>query len=82
MLGVYREGARIDMKVDDRVGEVAEISRIIAEQNISIENIVLFPDKNQGPYNLVLRVDTKEPRKLVEALEAKGYRIESVMIKQ
>ncbi|NLU50459.1 MAG: CBS domain-containing protein [Syntrophomonadaceae bacterium] len=82
MLGVYRGGTRIDMKVQERVGEVAEISGIIASLNISIENIVLYPNKGENSYNLILRIATREPRKVVEALEARGYKIDSVFIKE
>lgn len=82
MLGVYRKGTRIDIKVEDRVGVVAEISGIIAAQNINIESIVAYPDRSREGYNLVIRVDTVEPRQLVKALEAKGYEVDSIMVKQ
>lgn len=82
MLGVYRKGTRIDMKVEDRVGVVAEISSIIASYNINIENIVLYPDMVQGDYNLILRIDTEDPNKIVEELRSKGYQIQSVIVKR
>jgi len=82
MLGVYRKGARIDMKVEDRVGVVAEISSIIASHNISIENIVLYADMVQGDYNLILRIDTEDPKEVVEELKSKGYQIQSVIVKR
>ncbi len=82
MLGVYRKGTRIDMKVEDRVGVVAEISSIIASYDINIENIVLYPDMVQGDYNLILRIDTEDPNKIVEELRSKGYQIQSVIVKR
>jgi len=82
MLGVYRKGTRIDMKVEDRVGVVAEISSIIASKSINIENIVLYPDLARGDYNLILRIDTEDPQEVLEELKHRGYEIKSVFVKR
>ena len=82
MLGVYRKGTRIDMKVEDRVGVVAEISSIIASKSINIENIVLYPDLAGGDYNLILRIDTEDPQEVLEELKHRGYEIKSVFVKR
>lgn len=77
ILGVNRPGTRIDLEVGERVGTVADITRIIAEQGISIENIVLN-EKGKANYDFILRVATEEPQLLVEALKAQGYAITDV----
>lgn len=77
ILGVDRPGTRIDLVVGERVGTVADITRIIADRGISIENIVLN-EKPGGDYDLILRVDTREPGELITALKERGYNITGV----
>jgi acetoin utilization protein AcuB len=81
ILGVNRSGTRIDLDVGERVGTVANITRLIAEQDISIENIVLNIKKDGTAYDFILRVDTLNPSPLVEALKSNGYQIGEVTIK-
>ncbi|MGE5455207.1 MAG: CBS domain-containing protein, partial [Methylocystaceae bacterium] len=77
ILGVNRPGTRIDLEVGERVGMVADITRLIADQGISIENIVLN-EKDKANYDFILRVATIQPEALIKALQAQGYTITEV----
>jgi len=81
ILGMNRTGTRIDLEVGDRVGVVAEITGIIANHGISIENIVLCPKQEELTYELILRLATTEPEPLIEALKGKGFKVVDVIIK-
>lgn len=82
ILGVNRQGARIDMLVEDRIGVVAEITRIIAELNINIENIVSCKKGDDRTYELIVRIDTQDPSLLAEKLKEAGVNVVAVLIKQ
>ncbi|MGE5380848.1 MAG: CBS domain-containing protein [Methylocystaceae bacterium] len=81
ILGVNRPGTRIDLEVGERVGTVADITRIIADQGVSIENIVLN-EKGKANYDFILRVATLQPEPLIKALKDQGYTITEVTHRQ
>lgn len=81
ILGVNRSGTRIDLEVEDRMGVLAEVSSLIAEFKINIQNIVSIPRKNKDIFELIIRIDTQEPNDLIEALKAKGYHVVNVIVK-
>lgn len=81
ILGVNRSGTRIDLEVEDRMGVLAEVSSLIAEFKINIQNIVSIPRKNKDIFELIIRIDTQEPNELIEALKAKGYNVVNVIVK-
>lgn len=81
ILGVNRPGSRIDLEVEERVGAAAEITSIIAEHGISIQNIVSYSKGDSLPHELIIRIDTKEPQPLVEDLQKKGFKVTEVITK-
>lgn len=76
ILGVKVPGTRISLKASEKVGELAEISQIIAKYNINIKNISNFAT-NFGR-ELIIKLDTFETNDLIEELKQKGYEIISV----
>ena len=81
ILGVARQGTRIDMEVDERVGAVAAVTGIIAQHGVSVENIVLV-EKERGLYDLILRIDTTEADEIVSSLRSNDFRILDVIVQQ
>jgi acetoin utilization protein AcuB len=81
ILGVNRTGTRIDLEVDERVGLVAEITSIIAQHNMSIENLVLLEKEDKAVYELILRVASTDSDDLVNDLQKRGFKVLEVITK-
>ncbi|MBE3577514.1 MAG: CBS domain-containing protein [Limnochordales bacterium] len=91
MMGLRRPGSRITIEVTDRPGILAEISKIIAQLGINVISVATFPATNapeipadpsrclsepeEGKGQLVVRVNTTEPGKLVAALQEAGFKV-------
>lgn len=76
ILGVKVPGTRISIKASEKVGELAEISQLIAKHNINIKNISNFV--TSFGIEIIMKLDSFETSELVEDLKAKGYEILSV----
>ena len=48
IMGLRRKGTRLHLQVEDRVGVLAEITRIIRDQGINITNVVYSPAAGSG----------------------------------
>lgn len=82
ILGVFQPHTRIDILVNDnRPGVLSEITGLIASKDINILNAVGYYDKKVNVYKVIIRIGSLEPDSLVEELKAKGYEIESVIVR-
>lgn len=81
ILGVNRPGTRIDLEVEDGIGVAAEITGIIAQHGISIQNMVLIEQEPQPTFEIILRVAARDTESLVHDLKQKGYKIVNVITK-
>lgn len=73
-----KPGARITLQVVDRIGVLAEMTRVVSDLGISILAIAAFDDEEtetEAKSLIVLKVDTENPGPLVEKLEAAGFRV-------
>ena len=75
IMGFREQGSRISILVqEDRPGVLAELAGVIADFDINITHLAIYHGE------IVLRVDTREPDNLLEALRDKGFKITSVHI--
>jgi len=75
-IGFGEGSARFIVLVEDRVGVIAEVSRILKDQEISILSLVTWPEKDYpGIYQLVMRVSAKDKDKAVSALRDQGFKV-------
>ena len=80
ILGVKVPGTRISLKASGKVGELAEISQVIAKHNVNIKNISNF-DTSFG-VEVIIKLDAFETDELVKDLRDKGYEVLSVSVQQ
>ena len=78
ILGVKVPGTRISLKASDNVGELAEISQIIANHNINIKNISNFTTSFGS--EIIIKLDTFDTNDLINDLRQKEYEVLSVSI--
>jgi acetoin utilization protein AcuB len=75
-IGFGEGSARFTVLVQDRIGIVAEVSRILKEKNISIRSFVTWPEKEYpGVFQLVMRVGLEDKDRAISALSDGGFKV-------
>jgi acetoin utilization protein AcuB len=81
-IGFGEGSARFTVLVEDRIGVVAEVSRLLKEQHINIRSFVTWPEKNHpNIYQLVMRVGVEDKDKAIKALRDGGFKILTEYVK-
>lgn len=75
LMGLREASSRVTLDIEDRVGVLAEITRIIKEHGINIITMATFTNPEKHHAELVLRLDAKDPAPLVKEFEAQGFRV-------
>ena len=74
--GIGMDSARFTVLVRDRIGTIAEVSRILKEKQINIRSIFTWPQKGHpGIFQLVMRVPVSDGEKAVSALRESGFKV-------
>jgi acetoin utilization protein AcuB len=75
-IGFGEGSARFTVLVEDRIGVVAEVSKLLKEQQINIRSLVTWPEKNHpGVYQLVMRVGAEDKEKAISVLVDGGFKV-------
>jgi acetoin utilization protein AcuB len=67
LTGVHRPSGRLDVRLTDRAGELAKLTKLLAEKNINIHSILSYVEKDDR-VRVVLRINTMEVRNIAEDL--------------
>lgn len=72
--GYGKPGTRLLLEASDRVGLLADITRVVKDFDVSIKaSIVVYKDNEN--VEIMLRLGTVDPGPLVAALQEKGYKV-------
>lgn len=73
LMGLRKTGTRVVIDVEDRIGVLAEVTEIIKAHGVNIITIATLnlPEKSE----VVLRLDTPNPKDLLKELSDRGYRV-------
>lgn len=75
-IGIAEGSVRFQVIIKDRLGALAEISRILAEEKINIQSLISWPvTEYPGVYQLVMRVAAGDLDAAVKSLEADGFTV-------
>jgi acetoin utilization protein AcuB len=75
-IGIDTDSSRFTVLVGDRVGTLAEVSRILRDSRVNIRSLITWPEKaHPGVYHLVMRVAADEGKKAVESLTRAGFKV-------
>ncbi|NLJ75697.1 MAG: CBS domain-containing protein [Peptococcaceae bacterium] len=74
LFGYGKPGVRMVIEAKDRVGLLADITKIVKEFDIIIRAVVTVEKANQKA-DVVLRLGIVDPAPLVEALEKNGFKV-------
>jgi len=75
-IGIDEDSTRFRVLVEDRIGMLAEVARILKEQHVNIRSLVTWPEKKYpGVYQLVMRVAEADGEKAMSALREAGFKV-------
>ena len=74
LMGVDKPSGRLEVKLEDRPGELARLTGFLSHRNINIHSILTYPE---GPDSVVtvLRVDSIETRLLAEDMRKDDFEV-------
>lgn len=75
VMGFGERGARITIKVDDRLGQLYRITEIVKNFGLNVQSIATFRGRYEKASEVVVRVRTESPEPLVEALQEEGFEV-------
>ena len=75
LLGLRSRSSRITLRVNDRVGALADICQIVKRSGLSIASLATFRAENQDEVVVVLRVRSTDVGALLSTLNAAGYKV-------
>ena len=75
-IGFGEGSTRFTVLVEDRIGVVAEVSKLLKEQQVNIRSLVTWPEKNHpGVYQLVIRVGAEDREKAISVLSDGDFKV-------
>jgi len=80
IMGVMDNGARIVLKVEDRLGTYADISSIMKKFGVNITHLNNY--SFEGSIEIIIKMDTTNVDPIVNALKENGYEVVSVSLKE
>lgn len=76
LTGANKPGSQIEIKVENRTGQLHEVSGIFHKLRINIHSVLVYPDPADEQYKiLVLRVATINPLAVIEKLRNEGLQV-------
>lgn len=76
VMGLPSGKTRLTLEIEDKIGTIADITGIFAENGVNIDSIITCK-QGSGKYELVVRLDDRENGfdDIKNKLESKGYRV-------
>ena len=76
VMGLPSGKTRFTLEIEDKIGTIANITKIFAENNINIDSIITCK-QNSGKYELVVRLDDRDNGfdDIKQELESNGYKV-------
>ena len=74
LIGINLPSGRLDLRMENKPGQLAKLANLLAERKINIHSILTYPENGKRS-RLILRVDTMEVRMLAEKICEKGIEV-------
>ncbi|MBB5172770.1 CBS domain-containing protein [Texcoconibacillus texcoconensis] len=75
LMGADQPTSRIEVQVPNVSGMLAEVSAIIQNFEINVQSVFMYPAKRNDKKMLVFRLQTMDPRKVIDEVRDHGYEI-------
>lgn len=75
-LGIGEEGSRITITgLGERFGELENIIAVANRHRVTILSMILVPRHQRGDWLLALRLDTRNPKSIIQSLKKEGFNV-------
>jgi acetoin utilization protein AcuB len=75
LTGAHQPSSQIEVRVNNVSGKLTEVASVISEKNVNIVSVLVYPDKDKTKKVLVFRIQTMNPRGIINQIEKKGYHV-------
>ncbi|WP_209122121.1 acetoin utilization AcuB family protein [Alkalihalobacillus sp. BA299] len=75
LMGAHQPSSQIDVRVENITGKLADIAAIFKNRNVNITSVLVYPCDDPNYKVLSFRVQTMDPRGIIEAIENVGYKV-------
>lgn len=75
ILGGTEPASRLEVALPDRPGELARAVSLVAKHSVNIVSVLVSPVRVHGDKTVIFHLGTIDPREVVGALEAEGFRV-------
>lgn len=74
LTGALQPSSQIEVKVKNTPGKLAKIVSIIAQENVQINSVLVYPDVKDDNYKIIVfRIQTMNPLVIVNNLKEQGH---------
>ncbi len=74
-MGLESGRTRFTLELENKVGTIAEISKILADSGVNIDSMITCRKPSSEKYDLVFRIDAAHSEGIKEKLERAGYKV-------
>ncbi|MFD2705320.1 acetoin utilization AcuB family protein [Salibacterium lacus] len=75
LTGAHQPSSRIEVKAFDQPGELAALTSIFHRMQINLISVLVYPGKDNVSKYLAFRVQTMDPREVINELKEAGYEV-------
>jgi acetoin utilization protein AcuB len=75
LAGLPEPGCRIEVRVPNREGILAEVAGEIRDLEVDIFDVLSDPDRRSGSRTLVFQLATADPSSVMQSLKTAGYEV-------
>ncbi len=76
LTGAHQPGSQIEIKIPNLAGKLSEITAVIKNRKANILSVLVYPDKTDDKYKiLVIRIQTMNPTLVIQDLKKKGFHV-------
>lgn len=75
MMGVAQPSSRIEVKVENKAGVLAEVSAVFKKCKANIISVLVFPNQVENHKVVVFRIQTINPMGVITELRNEGYEV-------
>ncbi|HEX5914789.1 MAG TPA: ACT domain-containing protein, partial [Rubrobacter sp.] len=75
LVGLPEPGCRIEVRVPNREGILAEVAGKIQDFEVDIVSVLSDPDRRSGNRTMVFQLVTTDPSSVMEGLKMAGYEV-------
>jgi acetoin utilization protein AcuB len=76
LTGVHEQSSQIEIRVENKIGILPEVTNIIGSFKVNISSVLVYPYKDNDKQKiLTFRIKTMNPMPIINALKEKGYEV-------